>query len=127
MRNNKRGFTLIELLVVIGIIAILIAFLLPTLARVRENANRVQCASNLKQISMAFFMYTSDNRGWFPCVGVFGNTLGYPRATAPAGWPADWIGWPEDWIVWRYKKPSDPLAGSIVRYLGNPSSGSIMM
>jgi prepilin-type N-terminal cleavage/methylation domain-containing protein/prepilin-type processing-associated H-X9-DG protein len=133
MRTRKFGFTLVELLVVIGIIAILVGILLPVLGRARENARRVQCMSNLRQVATAFFMYTQDNKGWFPNCAVFGGpsatALGYGVATTPAplGWPADWVGWTEDWIVWRNKKRSDVLRGSIVKYLGNPSTGAIMM
>jgi prepilin-type processing-associated H-X9-DG protein len=126
MRRCKPAFTVVELLVVIGIIAVLIGILLPVLSRARENANRIKCASNLRQIANAFFMYTNDNKGWFPCVAVFGAGLGYPSLTAPTGFDPDYVGWPEDWIVWRNKQPGDRLQGSIVKYLGNNPKPAIM-
>src|SRR6478735_7685930 len=132
MRRRTSGFTLVELLVVIGIIALLISILLPALNRARESARRIACGSNLRQVAMAFFMYTGENGGWFPSPAVFGGpsptALGYGSGSTPApdGYPADWIGWPEDWIVWRNKKVSDPLRGAIVKYLSNPSTGAIM-
>jgi len=64
--SAKRGFTLVELLVVIGIIALLISILLPSLNRARETANRVKCASNLKQIGQAILLYTNENNGAYP-------------------------------------------------------------
>ena len=60
------GFTLIELLVVISIISILAAILLPALARAREQAYRVSCANNLKQLGLSFIMYAGESGGLFP-------------------------------------------------------------
>jgi len=63
---RQRGFTLIELLVVIAIIAILAAILFPVFAKAREKARQASCLSNLKQMGIAFLMYTSDYDEMFP-------------------------------------------------------------
>jgi prepilin-type N-terminal cleavage/methylation domain-containing protein/prepilin-type processing-associated H-X9-DG protein len=76
------GFSLVELLVVIGIIAVLIALLLPSLARAREQAKRTQCLSNLRQIGIAIHGYASDHKGRIPYGPIeppFYPTNLYPR------------------------------------------------
>ncbi|MEM9109896.1 MAG: prepilin-type N-terminal cleavage/methylation domain-containing protein [Planctomycetota bacterium] len=63
---KHRGFTLIELLVVISIIALLLAILLPVLAAARKSVERSVCASNLRQVTLTWLLYTEDNKGEFP-------------------------------------------------------------
>lgn len=65
MRKHT-GFTLIELLVVIAIIALLLAILLPSLNKARDQAKDIRCRNNLNQIGFAFTLYTDDNEGKFP-------------------------------------------------------------
>jgi prepilin-type N-terminal cleavage/methylation domain-containing protein len=59
-RISRFGFTLIELLVVVAIITILAALLLPALSRTKENARRITCVNNLRQINIGFRMYADD-------------------------------------------------------------------
>ena len=89
MSTSKRSaFTLVELLVVIGIIALLIAMLFPALTRARQQAQWVQCQSNLRQIGIHLEMYANDWKGW-----IFPPRLGASR-------PRD-----ERWVVHVFKPP----------------------
>lgn len=64
-RTRRAGFTMVELLVVVGIIAILLALLMPGLAAARESARRVQCGSNLRQFAAATMILAQNNRQRF--------------------------------------------------------------
>ena len=64
--SSRSAFTLVELLVVIAILALLAAILFPAFAQSRSRARRVACASNLKQIGLAFHIYRQDNDGGLP-------------------------------------------------------------
>ncbi|HEV2293431.1 MAG TPA: prepilin-type N-terminal cleavage/methylation domain-containing protein [Tepidisphaeraceae bacterium] len=67
--RRQAGFTLVELLVVIGIIAVLIALLLPALQKARLVSERLQCASNLRQIGQAIHAYANEQQGVLPYAG----------------------------------------------------------
>jgi prepilin-type N-terminal cleavage/methylation domain-containing protein/prepilin-type processing-associated H-X9-DG protein len=72
--RGRLGFTLIELLVVVAIIALLVAILLPSLSKSREQARNVVCMSNLQEIGLAFNYYGQDNRLQPPPNRQFGGT-----------------------------------------------------
>jgi len=103
--RRRSAFTLVELLVVIGIIALLISILLPSLANAREQGNKIKCLSNVRQLAAAFVMYANENKGKLP----------YPTASKGAG------ARPTDWIYWQAGREIND--SSVVRYLGkNPQA-----
>ena len=71
--NISGGFSLSELLVVMTTISTLMAIMLPSLGRAREQARRVACASNLRQLGFSLKMYAVDNDGWYPIEQLCGN------------------------------------------------------
>ncbi|HEV7299984.1 MAG TPA: prepilin-type N-terminal cleavage/methylation domain-containing protein [Tepidisphaeraceae bacterium] len=65
-RGRRSAFTLVELLVVIGIIALLISILLPSLNKARQQANLVDCSARLRQMGQAIHLYASQHKGYLP-------------------------------------------------------------
>jgi prepilin-type N-terminal cleavage/methylation domain-containing protein/prepilin-type processing-associated H-X9-DG protein len=80
----RQGFTLIELLVVIAIIAILAAMLLPALSGAKIKAQGIQCMSDLKQLQLAFHLYSVDNNDRLA-------TSGYTSPVEPTAWVDGWL------------------------------------
>ncbi len=77
--KTKAGFTLIELLVVISIIAVLMAILMPALAKVKEQAKAVVCSTRQKDIGMALNLYSQDWSQKLPIAGIRDYTSATPE------------------------------------------------
>jgi prepilin-type N-terminal cleavage/methylation domain-containing protein/prepilin-type processing-associated H-X9-DG protein len=113
--RRTRAFTLVELLVVIGIIALLISILLPSLSAAREHGNAVKCLSNVRQLAAAFIMYAGENKGKLP----------FPSASRGAQHRET------DWIFWQTQ--ATPLVATIpdlgdsavCRYMGKTPADSL--
>src|SRR4051794_38508351 len=88
MSHRRKAFTLVELLVVIGIIALLISILLPSLQRARAASESTVCASNLQQMGVGIQLYIAHNKGKLPLVWQ----RSWAAPVVP-GFPEDGRGW----------------------------------
>jgi type II secretory pathway pseudopilin PulG len=106
------AFTLVELLVVIGIIAVLIAFLLPALNRARRQAQQVACQSNMRQIGIAWFTFATNNNGHLPA----SQTALGPSTDS----------WKGDWLGHAYTATGAPINGDTAAYFDTiPQGGTL--
>jgi prepilin-type N-terminal cleavage/methylation domain-containing protein/prepilin-type processing-associated H-X9-DG protein len=103
----RKGFTLIEILVVVAIIALLIAILLPSLRKAREQGRAVVCASHLDQMFMGILLYTQDSKEVLPHLG-FRSQKNYMTWW----WPTQ-IAKPIAYQFDLYACPSDPKPGQV--------------
>ncbi len=97
--SSRIGFTLVELLVVIGIIAILIAVLLPALSHARQAAQEAQCMSNLRQFGVGFQIYCDANHGALPNDGPDGSSVTKAIARQKSG-TFTWLSGVDDPSLW---------------------------
>ena len=123
--RQPRAFTLVELLVVIGIIALLVSILLPTLSRARESASRARCLSNNRQLIAALQTYANDEQGKSPDASwdngnVYGNPYS-PRGSKERGWGGPYEPWTPitdgRWGTNAYVTPS--IGGALLPYVGD--------
>lgn len=113
---KKYGFTLIELLVVVAIIAILLALLLPALRAARENAKRVQCVANQRQMAMFNLSYANTYENFIPRYSTEYSAWGtwYQKMAEIAGYFTAWDGSSPSNIYGAHAPAFDPFGKKVV-------------
>lgn len=118
----ERAFSIVELVVVIGIITIVAGILFPVIARVRDRSKQLECSSNQRQIGVAMYNYSNDNRGVIPRYA-----LGYNQEYGPVWVTAisRYIGieFSGSWSVFKtsriYQCPAHPTPGIPTAFIVN--------